>query len=119
MREVNVAMKWILDNRRDCVKFKPDTACMKSIATYLEYNHSDGYITMTLSYGILFTLALLDYYVSIENYEKCAVLVQAIKECNVMYKTDLPTTLDSQWARENILLTPLQILHKHFHQNAK
>ncbi len=105
---------WVHENRPQCMKFVPFENDIRSIAVYLEVNQQDSYTTMTLMYGILFTLAVLDYCVENENYEQAAVIVASIKRTNLLYKTNLPTTLDSPWCKENMNLSPSEMLAKHF-----
>ena len=118
LREVDKVIMWVEGNHYDCIKFVVNDHTLKSIALYLECNHPDKYITMNMQYGVLFTLAVLEYYKTIEEYERCAVIVESIKLCNTMYKTDLPTSLDSKWVEENRGLKPSEVLTKHFKEQA-
>lgn len=112
--EVLPCMEWIKDNYPNCIKFRPNDKDLRSIAVYLAHNKPDTYISMNMMYGVMFTLAVLEYMIEIENYEKCKVIVEGIKLSNEIYKTELPTSLHSKWVSENINLSPLQILERHF-----
>lgn len=116
LNEVLPCVQWINHNHPDCIKFYPDDAALRGIAVYLEYNKPETYVTMTLMYGILFTLAVLEYYIACENYEKCQVILDGIHRVNHIYKCDLPTSIDSTWVKENKGLSPSEILHKHFNK---
>ena len=114
MREAEQAVCWVIDNYIDCVKFDVYTDTIKSIAVYLEYNKADSYSSMTMMYGVLFTLALIEYYTSIEYYEKCHQLQQGILRINDLYGANLPTSMRDKWVLENMHLTPSEILNKHY-----
>jgi hypothetical protein len=103
---------WVVSNYPDCVKFNIDESMYKSIRFYLLYNQSSTYGTMVMVCGILFALASLEYFIEIEDYERCAKLIGAIHELNAIVDLKLPTTLHSRWVSENIHLTPMEILDK-------
>jgi hypothetical protein len=93
----------------------PNESTIRSISLYVEVNQVDIYGTMTMSYGILFTLAVLEYFISTEEYERCKTIVEGISRLNSLYKCDLPHSLTDKWCMENMELSPLQILEKHYH----
>ena len=115
MTEVFKVMCWILEFHPDSVKFVPNEYTLKSIAVYLEINTPENYCTMTMCYGVLFTLAVLQYYISEEEYLRCAVIIAAIKRMNDVYGCNLPTHIDSEWCKLNMGLSPLEMLENHFH----
>jgi hypothetical protein len=112
MKEAESVMVWVNKNIPESIKFEAAFSEYMTIDFYLTLNTVQDYGTMTMRYGVLFTLAVLEYYIVTEQYEKCCVIRDAIARLNNVYNADLPTSIHDKWCTDNMHLTPLQILER-------
>lgn len=110
--EVIQMIEWIQINHPDCIKFVLDPVTITSIQFYMSLDEVRHYETLLLYYGCMFLVAIIEYCIEVEDYERCAKLVTAIKQTSKLTKSNLPTSINSKWVRDYINLTPLQMLNK-------
>lgn len=110
MNEVHAIIDWVKENHPYAIKFNPDYSVRKSIELYITIDESKGYQTIVVMYGILFVLAMLEYYKFIEDYAKCRTITDSIKECSKLYRFKFPTSMDDPFCQRIKDLSPLEIL---------
>ena len=59
-------------------------------------------------YGIISVLLVRDYFESVENFEECSVIMEAIAEQEIRLDTKFPTVID-----DSALNTVLKVYHEH------
>jgi hypothetical protein len=74
----------------ECIRFNPDDYVVKNLQLLIGF---DKFSTMLYTYGYLFVLAMKEYYLSIEAYEKCAEINKAIDEHNSLVNDLIPYSL--------------------------
>jgi hypothetical protein len=56
----------------------------------------DKYTDVTLRFGILTTLCLLEYYTEIEDFEECQKIIDSINMINSAYEINLPKNINEE-----------------------
>lgn len=112
MTRAELMTQWVRVNHRVALKFFCTNDDLRSIDFYLSYNKNHTYESMIMMYGIIFYLACIEYFITVEDYERCSSMVKAIEFVNHNYKIELPTSFHSEWVSEHIHMSPTQLLKK-------
>lgn len=105
-------IEWVEENYPENLKFTPDKETLEKIGLYLHLNTMESYNMFILLFGILFYLAVLEYFVQEEDYLRCATMIKTIDEVNSTYGWNFPHSVEDELAKTWARLSPLQLLEK-------
>lgn len=105
-------IEYVEENYPDHLKFTVDRETLRQIGLYLHLNNKNAYHTFILLFGILFFLAILEYFCENEEYEVCKIMVETIQEVNQQYGWEFPTTVEDRLIKQWRNLSPLELLEQ-------
>lgn len=97
-------VRWVEDVYPRNLRFNADRETLKTIGTYLHFNNEKSYRAFILMFGILFFLAVIQYFVQQEEYERCTVMLKAIDKVNKEEGWNLPRCIEDEIAQQLTLM---------------
>lgn len=97
MRSAHEAWEWVINTykRTDMMYWWGENKNSISVQIY-----ANKFDTLMYLYGYKLILQLKEYYLSIEDYEKCYEIVKTIEEHNELHKQSIPLSIYEEYTEE-------------------
>lgn len=109
-----IVCQWVKDVYPELVKHADTFNDRCTISIYLQENTKALYTNMLFMYGVLYYLAVIQYFAENEEYERCELMLSVIKEENLKFtKEHLPLSLEDESIKKWKDLSPKEIIVKY------
>ncbi len=108
MEETEEILMWIDKNWKGAVKFEVDDNVFDQLSELIDYKTAD-YGRLLFLFGILMTLAILEYYIANQEFERCKLISDTINDINETLHWNLPTSIHDPLCTKMLSMTPFEI----------